>query len=114
MGPGKIGGGRKSSEVPPDGVACGKHSDPVVPENERVAEVRGQLIQTLPTSADLGSEHHLLSLNTARQKNFKSSSEINQEPKRSAENPTDLTSAPIVKVCVSGDHGNSSSHPRTR
>lgn len=35
IGPWKLGGGRKSSVVPPDGVARGKHSDPVVPENER-------------------------------------------------------------------------------
>lgn len=34
IGPWKLGRGRKSSVVPPDGVARGKHSDPVVPENE--------------------------------------------------------------------------------
>lgn len=103
MGPGRVGGGgRRSGEVPPDGVACGKHSDAVVPEHHRMVEVRGQQAQTRAPSAALGSEviychcEHI----------FISSSGPAQEPRRSTEHPTDPTSA----SGPSGGHGHSSTH----
>lgn len=58
IGSGKLWGGRKSPVVPPDGVACGKHSDPIVPENERMVEVidRCFIDPKRQTSPVLGSE----------------------------------------------------------
>lgn len=35
IGPGHLGGSGRPGVVPPDGVARGKHRDPVVPGNER-------------------------------------------------------------------------------
>lgn len=36
--PGELGGSRRSGVVPPDGVARGKHGDPVVPGDESMLE----------------------------------------------------------------------------